>query len=94
MVAAAAEDRKWEKEAARVRREKAQAARDIEASAENPNLPENVRPTDDEAAAARALHGEVCSAQRGIPATWACLYERFVHACPHCCCSAVIRASC
>lgn len=56
---AQADERKREKEGARVRRDKLQAARDIEANAEAPNLPAEVRPTADEVAAAQALRQDV-----------------------------------
>jgi hypothetical protein len=56
---AQADERKREKEAARLRRERLQMARDIEARAEAPNVPEAHRPTEEELASARLLREKV-----------------------------------
>ena len=62
MAAAQAEERRREKEAARVRRERLAAARDIELNSEAPNLPAEARPSAEEVAAARAMREQVRTA--------------------------------
>jgi hypothetical protein len=61
---AQADERKREKEAARLRRERLQVARDVEARAEAPNVPEALRPSEEELGNARLLREQV-SAARG-----------------------------